>query len=116
MTSNQYKMEKVVDLAGGHPGPTSLLGWTYAEAGKRDQALETLNGLQARYDQDPFPASYFVWIYAGIREMDEAFEWLEKAYEERDFELIALYVSPLYDNLRSDPRFTELLKKIGLDR
>jgi hypothetical protein len=59
-----------------------------------------------------------VWIaalYMGLDEKDQAFEWLNKAYEKRSTELVGLKTDPLWDDLRPDPRFRELLKKIGLD-
>ena len=51
---------------------------------------------------------------AGLGEKDEAFAWLEKAYQQREYELTLLRVSPAMDNLRSDPRFTDLLRRVGL--
>jgi hypothetical protein len=52
-------------------------------------------------------------IYAAFDEMDRAFEWLEKAYLDRSAELPWLNIFPVPGNLRSDPRFTELLRRIG---
>jgi tetratricopeptide (TPR) repeat protein len=51
---------------------------------------------------------------AELGEKDEAFAWLEKAYQQREYELTLLRVSPEMDNLRSDPRFTDLLRRVGL--
>jgi hypothetical protein len=51
---------------------------------------------------------------AGLGEKDEAFAWLEKAYQQREYELTLLRVSPEMDNLRSDPRFPDLLRRVGL--
>jgi len=51
---------------------------------------------------------------AGLGQKDEAFAWLEKAYQQREYELTLLRVSPEMDNLRSDPRFTDLLRRVGL--
>lgn len=52
--------------------------------------------------------------FAELGEKDEAFAWLEKAYQQRDYQLTLLRVSPEMDNLRSDPRFTDLLRRVGL--
>jgi len=54
-------------------------------------------------------------IYSGLGEKQQAFEWLEKAYEARDSNLVRIKVSPLMDNLRSDLRFTAFLKKMGFE-
>ena len=56
----------------------------------------------------------FAWIYASLGDVDGALKWLEKSYEEREAMLWWLNVVPLFDPLRSDPRFSELLRKMGL--
>ena len=53
-------------------------------------------------------------IYAGLGEKDQAFAFLEKAYEQRESKLVMVKASPLSDPLRSDPRFADLLRRIGL--
>jgi hypothetical protein len=53
-------------------------------------------------------------VYAGLGETDLAMEWLEKAYEIRSRNVVWLKVWPQYDSLRADPRFADLLKRIGL--
>jgi hypothetical protein len=55
-------------------------------------------------------------IYVGLGQKDQAFKWLEEAYEKSDNLLVYLKVSSEFDSLRSDPRFTELLKKVGLEK
>ena len=69
---------------------------------------------QAKQGEYLRPTS-FVAIYAQLGEKDEAFEWLEKAYEERDVQLPFLTVEPLYDPLRDDPRFHDLLGRMNLE-
>jgi len=53
-------------------------------------------------------------VYTGLGDKDKAFEWLENAYNERNHWLIWIKVEPRFDSLRSDPRFTDLLRRIGL--
>jgi hypothetical protein len=55
-------------------------------------------------------------VYAGLGEKDKAFEWLTKAYEEHAGQLVCIRVDPWIKNLRSDPRYKELLKKMGLEK
>ena len=60
------------------------------------------------------PATHMAVIYAGLGEKDQAFQWLEKAYNERDEGLIYLNVAPAWDRLRSDPCFQDLVRRVGL--
>ena len=53
-------------------------------------------------------------IYAGLDEKDEAFAWLEKAYQERSWWLVWIKMEPMVDNLRSDSRFKDLMRRVGL--
>jgi hypothetical protein len=74
--------------------------------------LRRLNELSNEKVVDP---CFIAWIYTGLGEKEKAFEWLAKAYEERSNWLIMLNNDRLFDPLRSDTRFADLLKKIGLD-
>jgi len=60
------------------------------------------------------PASDIADLYAGLGEKDEVFRWLNAAYEERDYQMEGLKTDPLLDPLHSDPRFAELVRKVGL--
>ena len=72
-----------------------------------------MHALSQRHYIDPYSVAL---IYTGLGEKDRAFEWLGRAYEERSSWLNHLKVEPGFDSVRSDPRFTELLKKVGLDK
>lgn len=65
-------------------------------------------------EQRPIPAINITGVYAGLGDVDKAFEWLERAYEERNSALTSLKVNSALDNLRSDPRFNHLLERVGL--
>jgi hypothetical protein len=54
-------------------------------------------------------------VYFYLDKKDQAFEWMNKAYEDRDFNLRTLKVHPAFDRVRTDPRYIALLKKIGLE-
>jgi len=92
----------------------ALLGYAHARLGERSQALRMLEQLEAASKQSYTPAFSFAVVYAGLGEKDQAFTWLEKAYGERTSRLGYLKVEPLWDPLRSDPRFAELVRRIGL--
>ena len=92
----------------------ALLGYAHARLGERNQALRMLEQLEAASKERYTPAFCFAVVYAGLGEKDQAFTWLEKAYEERTSRLGYLKVEPLWDPLRSDPRFADLVRRIGL--
>jgi TolB-like protein/Flp pilus assembly protein TadD len=96
------------------PFTIGALGHAYAVAGQRTEAEEVLKQMQERYQHGYFPAFYIALLYAGLGDKDHAFTWLEKAYNERYPWLIHLEVDPRLSNLRSDPRFQELVRRIGL--
>jgi tetratricopeptide (TPR) repeat protein len=90
------------------------LGHVYAVLGKKREALAVLDELKQISTQGYVPATSVAIVYAGLGEKDQAFVWLEKAYGERSFQLQWLTAEPRWDSLRSDPRFADLLRRIGL--
>jgi len=108
-----YKTSR--DLSGGYPGITGL-GHAYAAAGQRSEALNIISQLESDLKQtNRVRATAFSIIFSGLNDRDKAFEWLEKAYEQRYEGVIFIKVQPYYDNLRGDPRYYDLLKRIGLN-
>jgi len=91
-----------------------LLGHAYARAGKSAEARKLLSELKEQSKRRYVPWGDLATIYAGLGEKDRAFACLEKAYERRDARLVEAKVYPLFDPLRSDPRFADLLRRIGL--
>lgn len=98
----------------GDRDDVAALGHAYAMSGKRDQAQGMLAELEKRAKQEYVPSYDVAIIHIGLGETDQASEWLEKAYEERSYWLTFLRVDPLLDSLRSDPRFTDLQRRVGL--
>jgi len=92
-----------------------ILGYTYAVQGKRDSALAQLKRLNVLSNEKVVDPCFIAWIYTGLGEKEKAFEWLEKAYEERSNWLIMLDNDQLFDSLRSDTRYKNLLRNIGFD-
>jgi hypothetical protein len=76
--------------------------------------LHILAELKKRKQQGYVPAASFVIVYLGLGENEEAFSWLGEAYKERSNILQFVKVHPLLDPLRGDPRFTDLVHRVGL--
>jgi len=108
--------EKYVTLTAGGGLAVAVRGYIYARAGRRNEALKTAEQLVKYSKQRYVPATVVALIYAGLGETDLALEWIEKAYQQRDPQMFRIKVMPPLDPLRSDPRFTALLKKIGLEK
>jgi serine/threonine protein kinase/Tfp pilus assembly protein PilF len=107
--------EKALELSGDRL-KIAALARAYARAGKREKALQIIEELEQLSRQRYISPYCIALIYASLDERDKAMEWLQKAYEKHVSELIYMKVDPYLDNLRSDPRFTKLLKKIGLEK
>jgi len=83
-------------------------------SGNKAAARKALAQLQAMSQSRYVPALYFAGIYEGLGERDQTFHWLEQAYHEGSDRLPYLGVDPVADPLRTDPRFQDLMKKVGL--
>jgi len=92
------------------------LGHAYAASGNRSEAQKVLNELQQLSKRRYVPPDNIALVYLGLGKKDLMFEYLEKAYEDRSVGLSWLKADPIFDSLRSDPRFTALLKRIGLEK
>jgi tetratricopeptide (TPR) repeat protein len=107
------ELEKTVALS---PGSLyeGALGHAYAVAGEQGKALRVLRELQARADSTYVSPFDIATIYAGLGDRTKTFEYLEKAYQERVPYLVYLAVDPHFDPFRTDPRFQDLVHRIGL--
>jgi TolB-like protein/Tfp pilus assembly protein PilF len=93
------------------------LSHAYARSGRRDEALklvEELRRIEADANQQFVPPFGLIWAYAGLGDKDQALQWLERAYNEGADRIVWLNVDPLLDPLRSDPRFQDLVRRVGL--
>ena len=90
------------------------LGYYYAKTGRRDEARKLIEELQVLSKSRYVAAYWLAVIYAGLNEKDQAFTWLEKAYQDRSWWLVWLKTDPKVDGLRSDPRFADLMHRVGL--
>jgi pentatricopeptide repeat protein len=107
-------LEKAFSLSEGSPGVAGVLIRAYAHAGRRDDALRLLEDLKRRSRTGYVPAAAFVHAYLGLGDNEQAFAALEQAYREKSALLQWVKVHPYFDPIRSDPRFQELVRRIGL--
>jgi tetratricopeptide (TPR) repeat protein len=101
-------------ISAGSTNSIGYLGYAYAMAGHKDNALELLDQLDKLSEERYVSPYYKAFIFAGLDDRDRAFSYLEKAFAERQPQLIMLKVYQVFDSLRDDPRFHALMKKIGL--
>jgi TolB-like protein/DNA-binding winged helix-turn-helix (wHTH) protein/Tfp pilus assembly protein PilF len=108
--------QRAVTVTAGPPKALAIAGLAhiYAVSGRKPEALKVLAELERLSEHKYVPATDTALIYAGLGEKDRSFAWLEKAYQEHSFTLNNLKVEPRFDALRSDPRFADLLRRIGL--
>jgi hypothetical protein len=93
---------------------TASLARVYATSGLRFEARRLLKEALAYADSRRLAPYYVAQIYARLDEKDQVFAWLAQAREERDEQIVMIKVEPKMDGLRSDPRFSDLLRSIGL--
>jgi len=105
---------KAIDLIGRTSGVLSSLGHAYAASGRRDEAIRIINELSERSKNEYISPYDVAIIYVGLSDAERAFEQLEKAYDDRAGWMMNLNVDPIFDPIRSDPRFTELVHRMKL--
>jgi len=101
-------------LSGGGAFNTAQSGYIYAVWGKRAEAEKIIAELKRQSKNSSVSPWGIALIYTGLGESDQAFEWLDKAYNDRAFDLQYAKVDPRFATLRSDPRFQKLLKRMGI--
>jgi TolB-like protein/Flp pilus assembly protein TadD len=107
-------VKKTAFLSDGGSLSNTLLAQAYALSGKRNEAEVVLNMLVENSNKIYTSETMIAIIYIALNMKDKALEWLEKAYLNRNFGLIYLNESPTFDNLRTEPKFQTLIKKMGL--
>jgi len=101
-------------LSGGHPVMIALYGHALGLSGDAAGARRALADLQHLAQSRYVSSLYFATVYTGLGDNDAALDWLDRAYQERNDRLVYLGAEPMADPLHSDPRFQQLLSKIGL--
>jgi tetratricopeptide (TPR) repeat protein len=110
------EFQRAIELSGSSADkPTMLapLAGAYATSGRGDQARDILNRLKELSQREYVSPYEIAEIHVALGEKDQAFEWLEMAYQVRSSDLRFLKVYQLWDTLRLDPRFADLLRRVG---
>jgi len=108
------EIEKWRRAYGDRPWTWSELAYVYGRSGQQAQAKHALQKLLQLDRRQPVDQAAIVWAYVGTGNKDQAFAYLEKAYLQHSSTLISLKVEPGFDPLRSDPRYQDLLRRVGL--
>lgn len=105
--------QKSIPLSGDSPDEPASLAYAYALSGNKAEARKILKELNQQSKRRYISPGALADIYAVLGDKDQAFALLEQAYDERDNMVVLLKVEPMFDPLRSDPRFTDLLRRVG---
>jgi TolB-like protein/Tfp pilus assembly protein PilF len=108
------EIHKAMALMEDSPSLLASLGYAYALAGDRAEAERILGDLEALSKRRAVSPYSIALVHVGLGAHDDAFAWLEKAFAQREDALVSLVVNPRLDPLRSDPRFADLRRRIGL--
>ena len=108
------ELTKTKDLLPGNLAVQSDIGHVYAVSGNKSEAEKTIARLKQESTRTYVNLYELALIYIGLGQNDQAFDWLEKAYRERSDQLIYLKVDPRLDPIRSDSRFADLVRRVGI--
>jgi len=108
------ELRQAAKLSENNPIDLGALGHVYAVSGHRREALQILEELRQHSAKRYVSGYEFALIYAGLGKLEKAFQWLDKAFQEHSTWMLHLRVDPRLDPLRSDPRFQDLLRRVGL--
>jgi DNA-binding winged helix-turn-helix (wHTH) protein/TolB-like protein/Flp pilus assembly protein TadD len=109
------EFEKAAELSGRASQWLSDLGYCYAVTGKQTEANRIVEELEERYTRRRAAGQNVAKVYAGLGQTDQAFAWLEKSFEDRGAGLPFITSLYSYESLRSDPRYANLVRRMGLE-
>ncbi len=118
-TTGRYELaitegEKGADLSGDSPLMRAALAHSYGKAGRAKEARQILDDLTKLAEHKYIAPHFFAGIHIGLGENARAVEYLDKSYKEHSHWLTYLHLDPSMDDLRNDPRFQDLLRRVGL--
>jgi Tfp pilus assembly protein PilF len=94
--------------------PLASLGYAYALSGEKEKAQTLIRTLEDESRQQYIAPYFLAMVYTGLGDKDHAFAWLEKACDERSWYATGLRLDPKFGPMHSDPRFRDLLRRVGL--
>lgn len=109
----EFQKARVID---DRPEVSAMIAHTHAVSGRRGEAVSILNSLEEQSKHHYISPYYIALVFAGLGDKERAFEWLEKAYSDRNEWLVWLKVDPRFNHLWTDARYPELLSRIGFPR
>jgi eukaryotic-like serine/threonine-protein kinase len=109
----QEAVEELKEAGDFTAEPYATIGYVYGRMGRAGDARKVIADLRELSKKGYVAPTNFAKIYIGLGDKDQAFAWLEKGYQQRDFWLTFLKGEPTFDSLRSDPRFQDLVRRIG---
>jgi len=104
---------RATELSKAQTVSVSLEGYALVKLGKPDEARDVLDKLLKLSKERFVPPYHIALIYNGLGDRDQAFEWLERGFEQRDPKMAFLKVDPKWNNVRDDPRFMDLMRRVG---
>lgn len=107
-------LEKADSVSNNNPGVLAALGYCYAVSGNVRRAQDILRHLKELSAGSYVPPYHIAAVYAGLGDKKRALEWLDLAYQDRSTWMNGIKGDPLFDSLRDDPRFIDILKRMGL--
>ncbi|HYW74580.1 MAG TPA: tetratricopeptide repeat protein, partial [Pyrinomonadaceae bacterium] len=108
------EFQKAVDSSGRASVTLGNQGHCYGVTGKKSEALAVAKELEERYSKQEAIGFFVATVYAGLGDKDQAFAWLEKDFQHRSGQLPFIVWWPNFDSMRSDPRFDDLVHRMGL--
>ena len=110
------EIRRALTLSGNNVIILAGFGWSNALAGKRSEAIQVLEEFRKRSMREPIPPFCYAKIYSALGENNLAFEWLEKAYDQRETAMVFILTDESFKGVNEDPRFNELLGRMKLHR
>lgn len=107
------QFEKARQIEDSIPEVLAAVGHGYALSGRKSEALKIIRDLQERSKREFVPSYSIATVYLGLGMKEEALQFIQKSYDEGSFYMIHLKVDPMLDSVRNDPRFTEVVRRVG---